>query len=31
MSDFILGKSMYDSHPETMPMYIESLKWGDYI
>jgi len=30
MSDFILGKSMYDEHPETMPMYIESLQWGDY-
>ena len=30
MSDFILGKSMFDMHPETMPMYIEALKWGDY-
>ena len=30
MSDFILGKSMFDMHPETMPTYIEALKWGDY-
>ena len=30
MSDFILGKSMFDMHPETMPQYIEALKWGDY-
>ena len=30
MSDFILGKSMFDMHPETMPMYVDALKWGDY-
>ena len=30
MSDFILGKAMFDMHPETMPMYVEALKWGDY-
>lgn len=30
MSDFILGKAMFDMHPETMPLYVESLKWGDY-
>ena len=30
MSDFILGKAMFDMHPETMPMYVDALKWGDY-
>jgi len=31
MADFIWGKAnFYDPHPETMPLYVEALKWGDY-
>ena len=30
MSDFVEGKAMFDMHPETMPMYIDALQWGDY-
>ena len=31
MSEFIYQKaSFYDHHPETMPMYVSTLRWADY-
>ena len=31
MSEFIYQKaSFYDHHPETMPMYVSTLKYADY-
>ena len=31
MSQFIYQKaSFYDHHPETMPMYVSTLRWADY-
>ena len=32
MSEFIYQKAymFYDYHPETMPMYVSTLKWADY-